>query len=302
MTPIPSWAGIAEFVAVVESGSFTAAAERLKISTAQVSRQVNTLEQRLGLQLLHRTTRKITITDIGKHYYQTCQQLLEGFDAAEHELLEQQTQPKGKLRLTAPITFGERVLMPLLSDFLLLYPQMSLDVELSNTKIDITDAGFDLAIRLGQLQDSRLRARRLSNREIFTCASPAYISRMGQPTTLAELKHHNCLIGSVSHWRFTENSQERTLTVDGSLHCNSGLSLADSAIKGIGIVQLPAEYVGHHIAEGTLVKLLEGFQPKQEGIWGLYPASRWSSTKTSLLLDFLADKLKHPKMNPQAKE
>ncbi|UTW47800.1 LysR family transcriptional regulator [Bacterioplanoides sp. SCSIO 12839] len=295
MTPIPQWAGIAEFVAVVESGSFTAAAERLQISTAQVSRQVNALEQRLGLQLLHRTTRKVTVTDTGKHYYQTCQRLLEGFESAEHELLEQQTQPKGKLRLTAPITYGERVLMPLLNDFLLLYPQMSLEVELSNTKLDITDAGFDLAIRLGQLQDSRLRARRLSSRQIYTCASPAYINRMGQPNTLSELKHHNCLVGSVSHWRFTEHTgsitQERNITVSGSLRCNSGISLVDSVLKGIGIAQLPAEYVSHHIAAGRLVTLLEHLQPKEEGIWGLYPASRWSSTKTSLLLDFLTERL-----------
>lgn len=295
MTPIPQWAGIAEFVAVVESGSFTAAAERLQISTAQVSRQVNALEQRLGLQLLHRTTRKVTVTDTGKHYYQTCQRLLEGFESAEHELLEQQTQPKGKLRLTAPITYGERVLMPLLNDFLLLYPQMSLEVELSNTKLDITDAGFDLAIRLGQLQDSRLRARRLSSRQIYTCASPAYINRMGQPNTLSELKHHNCLVGSVSHWRFTErvgsSTQERNITVSGSLRCNSGISLVDSALKGIGIAQLPAEYVSQHIAAGRLVTLLEHLKPKEEGIWGLYPASRWSSTKTSLLLDFLTERL-----------
>ncbi|WP_419812983.1 LysR family transcriptional regulator [Bacterioplanoides sp.] len=297
MTPIPEWSGIAEFVAVVESGSFTAAAERLLVSTAQVSRQVNALEQRLGLQLLHRTTRKVTVTDTGKHYYQTCQRLLEGFESAEHELLEQQTQPKGKLRLTAPITYGERVLMPLLNDFLLLYPQMSLEVELSNTKLDITDAGFDLAIRLGQLQDSRLRARKLSSRQIFTCAAPAYINRMGQPNTLSELKHHNCLVGSVSHWRFAEQNQlatpqERSLNVSGSLRCNSGISLVDSVLKGIGIAQLPAEYVSHHIATGKLVKLLEHLQPKEEGIWGLYPASRWSSTKTSLLLDFLAERLK----------
>lgn len=291
MTPIPQWAGIAEFVAVIETGSFTAASERLAISTAQVSRQVNALEQRLGLQLLHRTTRKVSVTDTGKHYYQTCQRLLEGFESAEHELLELQTQPRGKLRLTAPITYGERVLMPLLNDFLIQYPQMSLEVELSNNKLDIIDSGFDLAIRLGHLEDSRLRARRLSGRQVFTCASPEYINRFGQPNTLSELKNHNCLVGSVSHWRFTENNQERSLSVSGSLRCNSGISLVDSALKGIGIAQLPAEYVSHHIEKGKLVSLLEHLKPQEEGIWGLYPASRWSSTKTGLLLDYLAAQL-----------
>jgi len=296
MTPIPEWTGIAEFVAVVESGSFTAAATRLQISTAQVSRQVTQLEQRLGLQLFHRTTRKVTVTESGKHYYQNCQRLLEGFEAAEHELQERQTEPKGKLRLTAPITYGERVLMPLLNDFLQRYPQLQLEVELSNNKLDIIDAGFDLAIRLGQLDDSRLRARRLSGRQVFTCASPAYIERMGQPNTLSELKHHNCLVGSVSHWRFSEHHQERSIAVSGNLRCNSGISLVDSALKGLGIAQLPAEYVSHHINRGALVSLLEHLQPNEEGIWGLYPSSRWSSSKTTLLLDYLTERLtQHPK-------
>lgn len=291
MSYIPRWEGIAEFVCVVEAGSFTAASKRLAISTAQVSRQVNSLEQRLGTQLLHRTTRKVTVTEQGKRYYQSCRQLLDGFESAENSLQELQTVPKGKIRLTAPITFGERLLMPLINDFQQQYPQLSFEVELTNARLDIVDAGFDLAIRLGRLQDSRLRARKLASRQVYTCASKKYVEQFGQPHSLSELKHHNCLLGSVDHWRFNDQGSEKQVKVAGSLRCNSGVSLLDAAQKHGGIVQLPAEYVSQGLSDGSLVEVLQSYRPQAEGIWGLYPDSRWTSPKVALLLDYFEEHL-----------
>lgn len=287
MSAVPFWQGIAEFVCVVEGGSFTAAAARLRVSTAQVSRQVSQLEQRLGTQLLHRTTRKVRVTELGKRYYQHCRQLMDGFENAENSLLEMQTTPRGTLRLTAPMTFGERTLMPMLNDLLERFPQLQFDIELTNTRLDIIDAGFDLAIRLGHLEDSRLRARQLSDRRVYTCASPQYLQQQGTPETPADLKQHSCLVGSVGHWRFTENGRERNHTVSGRLKCNSGLSLLDAALKNLGIVQLPEEYVQAKINSGELLEVLQPYRPGTEGIWALYPATRWVSPNVSIVVDHL---------------
>ncbi|MBN7818495.1 LysR substrate-binding domain-containing protein [Bowmanella yangjiangensis] len=296
MSYLPVWNGIAEFVCIVETGSFTAAAQRLQVSTAQVSRQVNQLEQRLGVQLLHRTTRKVRVSETGQRYYQQCRQLMDGFEDAEQALQELQSTPKGKIRLTAPITYGERILMPLLIDFQENYPQLSLEVELTNARLDIVDSGLDLAIRLGRLEDSRLRFRKLASRNVYTCASPAYIQTYGQPSTLNQLKRHNCLLGSLGYWRFKDNGQERNITVNGSLRCNSGVSLLYAAEKALGIVQLPEEYVLDKIQQGQLVEVLAPYRPDSEGIWGLYPASRWTAPGVGLLLDYLQQHL------PQSRE
>lgn len=291
MKSLPNWQGIAEFVCIVESGSFTAAAARLSISTAQVSRQLAQLEQRLGVQLLHRTTRKIRVSELGKRYYQQCRQLMDGFDDAEHLLLERQSIPRGKLRLTAPITYGERVLMPLLNQLLLLHPQLQFEVELTNAQLDIVDTGFDLAIRLGRLSDSRLRARKLASRNVYTCCSSGYLRQHGQPYTLSELKHHNCLLGSRDHWRFSTSQGEQRVKVSGNLRCNSGHSLVDAALKDIGIVQLPEEYVVSRLHSGALTAILTAYQPESEGIWGLYPDTRWVSPNVVVVLDYLAQQL-----------
>ncbi|GGW91027.1 LysR substrate-binding domain-containing protein [Alteromonas halophila] len=286
-----TWQGIAEFVGVVESGSFTAASRRLQVSNAQVSRQVSQLEQRLGVQLLHRTTRRVKVTEPGQRYYQQCRQLIDGFNACERALTEQQASPRGTLRLTAPINYGERVLMPLLITFQQRYPQLHLDIELSNARLDIVDAGLDMAIRLGRLQDSRLRHRQLASRKVHTCASPGYLAAHGCPTRLSDLDSHNCLVGSLGYWRFADNGREQTLNVSGSLRCNSGLSLRDCALQDIGIIQLPEEYVAPCLKDGTLVEILIDQRPDSEGIWGLYPQTRWVAPGVSLLLDYLQAQL-----------
>ena len=293
MSYSPIWDGISEFVALVECGTFTAAAKRLGISTAQVSRQVSSLEKRLNTELVHRTTRKVVITELGNQYYQQCHQLLEGLENAENALMDLQTTPKGKLKITAPITYGEQHITPHMNDFLQQYPELDLHIQLTNQTLDLIDGGFDLAIRLGRLEDSRLKARKLGERQAYTCASPGYLNQFGEPHSLSELSQHNCLLGTLDHWYFQENGSERAMRVSGNLRCNSGNSLVDAALKGIGIIQLPDDYVIEHIQQGRLIKLLENNQPKAEGIWGIYPSSRGASAKVRLLLDHLSQRL-HP--------
>ncbi|WP_346838238.1 LysR substrate-binding domain-containing protein [Microbulbifer sp. SAOS-129_SWC] len=286
-----SWEGVSEFVAVAEAGGFTAAAGKLGISTAQVSRQVSALEARLATRLFYRTTRRVALTEAGQLYYQHCRQVLDGLEEAERAVTDLQQVPRGRLRLTAPVTYGETTLAPLVNDFALRYPELQVDMQLTNQKLDLVAEGYDLAIRLGKLEDSSMMARRLGSRTLYVCAAPAYLSAHGEPPSLAELARHNCLQGTLDHWRFLESGKPRDIRVSGSIRCNSGRALVDAALKGIGLVQLPDYYVEEHLRAGRLVSLLEHYRAADDGIWGVYPHNRQLSPKVRMLLDYLADML-----------
>ncbi|PCI28372.1 MAG: LysR family transcriptional regulator [SAR324 cluster bacterium] len=286
-----SWEGVSEFVAVAETESFTNAAKRLRISTAQVSRQVSALENRLGAKLFYRTTRKVSVTEVGSIYYQHCRLVLDGLDEAERAISNLQKTPRGKLKITAPVTYGEATIAPLLHDFMIQYPEILLRLHLTNQKVDIIEQGFDLAIRLGNLEDSSMIAKRLASRTQYVCAAPSYLTNFGVPHSLSELSQHNCLRGTLDYWRFQEGGKEVTARVNGSIHCNSGHALTDAALKGIGIVQLPDSYLQGHIDSGALVTLLDNYRKPDEGIWALYPQNRHLSPKVRLLVDFLSENL-----------
>ncbi|MFW1678607.1 LysR substrate-binding domain-containing protein [Pontibacter sp. JAM-7] len=289
-----NWEGVCEFVAVAETGSFTAAAKQLNISTAQVSRQVSALENRLSSKLLYRTTRKVSITEAGQFYYQHCRQVLDGLESAERSLQELQTTPRGKLKITAPTTFGQARIAPLLHDFLMQYPELEVQLFLTNKQLDLVEGGFDLAIRLGKLEDSSLMAKRLAPRTLYVCASPSYFANHRKPSHLSELNQHNCLLGTLDYWRFQERGHERHIKVRGNMRCNSGEALTDAALKGLGLVQLPDYYVVPHLIEGTLVAVLDQHQQTGEGIWAVYPQNRHLSTKVRMLVDHLAENLHAP--------
>lgn len=210
-----------EFVAVAETHSFTAAANKLATSVAQVSRRISTLEERLAVKLFNRTTRKVTLTEAGHVYFQQCKHLVEGLELAELAVTQMQSTPKGLLKVTAPVTFGEQNLAPLLHQFLEQFPQVDLELMLTNQKLDLIEMGFDVAIRLGRLQDSSLIAKRLLSRQLYVCASPSYLDRYGEPYTLSELARHQCLVGSVDYWRFRDAKSEKSIRVTGRIHCNS---------------------------------------------------------------------------------
>ncbi|WP_193142817.1 MULTISPECIES: LysR family transcriptional regulator [unclassified Meridianimarinicoccus] len=285
------WDGVSEFVAVAEAESFTAAGNRLGISTAQVSRQIGALETRLGVKLFYRTTRKVSITDAGQVYYNHCRQVLDALADAERAVTDLHQTPRGRLNMTAPVTFGESRIAPLINDFVARYPDLEVTLKLTNQMVDLVAESYDLAIRLGELDDSTMMARRLAARTHHTCASPDYLAGHGAPYTLSELDQHNCLQGTLNTWRFQEDGKARHIRVKGNLRCNSGWSLVDAALKGIGIIQLPDYYVHSEIDTGRLVPVLDHFRAPDDGIWAIYPHNRHLSPKVRLLLDHLGEGL-----------
>ncbi|MDG3088575.1 LysR substrate-binding domain-containing protein [Vibrio hannami] len=286
-----NWEGVTEFVAVADTQSFTKAAKKLKTSVAQISRRVAMLEERLAVKLLLRTTRKVSVTEAGQIYYLHCRSLVEGLETAELAVTQMQSTPKGLLKVTAPVAYGESHIAPLLNDFLELYPQVDLDLNLTNQTIDLIESGMDIAIRLGRLKDSSLIAKRLASRQLFVCATQDYLEKYGIPYTLSELENHNCLVGSSQHWRFRENKTEKSVKVTGRIHCNSGFALLNAATRGLGLVQLPEYYVQEALDSGKLIEVLSDYRDEKEGIWALYPHNRNLSPKARLLVDFLAEKL-----------
>ncbi|MBY6185676.1 LysR family transcriptional regulator [Marinobacter hydrocarbonoclasticus] len=268
------WEGISEFVAVAEAGSFTLAGQRLAISTAQVSRQVSALEVRLGTQLFYRTTRRVSLTDQGQQFYEHCRPLLAGLEEAQRMLTDQQEGLRGRFRLTAPVNFGEQILAPILAGFCAQYPEVKAEMVLSNQRLDLIQEGLDLAIRIGDLPDSTMKARRLGTRELALCASPEYLTGMGTPDSVASLAAHRCLVGTSDTWRFQVDGQPVSWKVEGAFRCNSGVALLEAAQRGLGIAQLPEHYLKAAIADGQLVALLEPFRPDPENIWACYPPNR----------------------------
>ncbi len=286
-----AWEGVTEFVAVAETESFTQAAKRLGISTAQVSRQISALEIRLATRLFHRTTRKVSVTETGQIYFQHCRQVLDALEEAERTVTNFQSVPRGKLSITAPVIYGERTIAPLINDFVLRYPELEVHLNLSNRIVDLVAEGFDLAVRMGNLESSTLMATQLATRTQHVCASPLYLANRGTPHSLSELDSHNCLRGSQDHWRFQENKKTRSLRIKGNITCGSGWALLDAALKGVGIVQLPDYYVQSHLDSGKLIALLTQYQPPDEGIWAVYPHNRHLSPKLRFLLEHLRQSL-----------
>lgn len=284
------WQGIMEFLAVAETQSFTSAAKRLGLSVSQVSREVSALEQRLAVKLLYRTTRQVRLTEPGQLFYQHCRPLVNGLQEAERALSQTQDKPVGHIHITAPVYYGETIVAPALNRYLLDFPAVSAELQLNNQKVDLVAEGFDLGIRLGPMDMSSLATRKLAVRNHHVCASPDYLGRYGEPHTLAELKQHQCIVGTLDIWRFDENGSSREINVSGRLRCNSGTALVDAALAGLGLVQLPDYYLGPHLASGRLVSVLEAYR-MQDGVWAVYPRNRFVPPKVSRFVDYLEQAL-----------
>lgn len=282
------WEGISEFVYVAENESFTKAAKHMAISTAQVSRQISALEKRLNIKLFYRTTRKVSLTEEGRIFYLHCRSVLDGLDAAERAITNLQSKPQGKIKITAPFTYGEQQILPLLNNFMLQYSEVEVTAFLSNQKVDLVEEAYDLAIRIGKLSDSSMMAKKLGKRTNYVCASPAYLDKHGMPNSLSELNTHNCMLGTLDHWYF---KGQKKIRVVGKLRCNNGTGLVDAALKGLGIVQLPDHYVQHYLQSGELISILDDYRVPDEGIWAVYPQNRHLSPKIRLLVDYLAEQL-----------
>ncbi|MBU1311656.1 MAG: LysR family transcriptional regulator [Gammaproteobacteria bacterium] len=285
------WIGISEFVAVAEQQSFTKAAKQLGISVAQVSRNIAELEASLAIKLLYRSTRSVSLTEEGLLYLQHCRHLVAGLEEANRTLANLKATPRGQIKLTAPVFYGETRIAPLLHDFMQQYPDTELDLQLTNNKLDLVQGGFDLAIRLGTLESSSLIARKLASRTQYVVASPVYLAQNGTPQNLTELARHQCLTGTVAQWRFTQHGKVVQFKPQGRIVCNSGVALMDAALKGLGLVQLPDYYVGTKLQSGDLVAVLNELRQPDDGIWALYPQNRHLSAKVRVLVDYLAAKL-----------
>lgn len=280
------------FVKVVELGGFSAAARDLGMPKSSVSRYVARLEDRLGVRLLHRTTRSLRPTEVGAAYYARAARIVQEIAEAEAAVTEMHTVPRGTLRVTAPLTFGYLFLGELIASFMAAWPEVSVQVDLSDRIVDIIDEGYDLAIRVGDLADSSLIARRLGTAARVIVASPAYLARHGTPRTPDDLPDHACLLyayeASMSSWRL---SPERTVAVRGRLVTNNGDVLAAAAVGGQGLALLPRFIAGRHLRDGRLVTVLDDHVHSNAGIHALYPHNRHLSAKVRAFVDHLVEGL-----------
>lgn len=283
------WESIEAFERVVRFNSFSRAAEDLGVSRSHISRQISALENRLDAQLLLRTTRKVSPTEVGQAFYLQCQEILHNLDEAEQAVQDLQARPRGILRVTVAGAFGEDFIAPAAIAFMQNHPDLSVELNFSNRLIDLISEGYDVAIRAGTLKDSSLIARRISTRKLLTCASPGYLERNGTPGNIHALTNHNCLLGTLESWRFRENERNFDLRVSGNWRSNNGRSLLRAAIAGLGVVQLPAFYVDQALSSGELVTLLDDFKPTDTGVWAVYPHNRHLSAKVRLFVNFLAE-------------
>lgn len=282
------WDSAAIFVAVIDEGSFTAAAEKLGHSKAHVSRQVSSLEKRLGIQLITRSTRKLVITEAGRAYYDRCSDIINQLTEVETSIIDQSDRPIGTLKITVAGAFGELYVAPCAADFMKLYPDLHIDIHFNNRLLDIVTEGYDIAIRAGVMKDSSLVSRKIARRRLIVCASRDYLDSAGKPKKIADLRSHNCLVGTLSSWRFREAKDKHIdLKIEGSWHSNNGYALLAAARKGLGLVQLPEFYVFDDINSGRLIPVLEEFEPSDTGVWALYPSSKHLSPKIRLFIDHL---------------
>jgi DNA-binding transcriptional LysR family regulator len=288
------WDGIDEFTAVAEQASFSAAARRLGLSTSAVSREIARLEDRLQTRLLHRTTRRVELTDAGRDFLARCRRLIDERDEALAAVQPDDQAPRGLLRMTCSVSYGERFIAPAVNAFARQNPELRIELDLDNRLRDLVGDGYDLAVRFGHLTDSRLMARRLASRRLILCASPDYLTRRGAPRDLSEIASHDGLIGSAEHWRFTEAGREVSLRPSGHWRCNSGAAVLDAALQGLGLCQLPDFYVTEALASGALVSLLDEARPPDEGVGAVHPHPRHVPPKVRAMIDWLHERLSAP--------
>lgn len=284
-----AWDGVDVFVDVVRFGSFSAAARHRALSTAFVSRAVSGLEQRLNTQLLHRTTRRLRLTEAGRIYYEHACALLDGFDAAELALASFQQELRGEIRISLATTYGERYVAPLINVFLRQHPQLHGHMDFSNRRVDLVDEGYDLAVRTGPVDDANLVARQLGRRTLYVVGSPAYLAEQPAPDDLSDLASHRCLIGSSPNWLFADGDRLKPHPVHGSYRANAGHVLLDAALQGMGLAQLPDFYVEDHLHAGRLQAVLEHRRQRDGAVWLVYPRSRHQSPKVRQLTEFLLE-------------
>lgn len=277
---------------MVEHGSFTAAADALGVSTSFVSRQVRQLEQRLRARLLHRTTRSVTLTELGRVYYDGAREILDQLLRLESEMADLQERPKGLVRVTAAGLYAEEFVAPALAEFTTRYPDVQVELDTSMHVVDMVEQGFDLAVRMSALDDSTLVARKVRNRRLIVAGSPDYFSRHPKPGSPDDLRQHNCLRIGTMAWRFAYADGIVNIPVRGSWRSDSGRALVNAAIAGIGLVRATDYYLEPAFKQGLLEPVLEAFEPPDAATWLLYPDRHYLPTRVRFLVDHLAQTLR----------
>lgn len=282
------------FVRVVEAGSFTAAAARLGHSTSYVSKQISRLEDRLGVRLLHRTTRTLQLTEIGRIYVERCRQIVVDAEDAERAVSAQQDKPRGTLRISAPVSFGLCYFRKGFPAFLNAYPELSMEIELNDRLVDVVAEAFDVVIRVGDLEDSNLISRRIASSRGLILAAPDYWRRRGRPSHPSELAEHDCISFSLmqtpSYWEFVDRAGETFgIKVKPRLQCNNAEMEAAMAVAGLGVTRLPEFACVDELSKGLLEPVLTDYERPPLGIYAIYPHRRHVSAKVRAFVDFLSD-------------
>ena len=280
------------FVRVVEAGSISAAADRMDVAKSVISRRLKELETHLGVELFHRTTRQMNLTDSGRAFYQQSVRILADILEAEHATSQFHGALKGNLKVALPLSFGLMHLGPAINEFLQAHPEIEFDLDFNDRHVDLLVEGFDLAIRIASLPDSSLIARRLAPIQTVMCASPAYLKRMGTPQSPQELIQHRCLvynlIGNLENWNvFDATGQLIKTRITPYLKASNGEFLRDAAVAGMGIVLLPTFIVYQEIERGTLVPIMTNYHYSQLAAYAIYPQTRHLSQRVRAFVDFL---------------
>ncbi|PJG84111.1 LysR family transcriptional regulator [Caviibacterium pharyngocola] len=283
---------ISVFCKVIETQSFTQAAAQQNISVAMASKLVSQLEEQLKTRLLQRTTRKIVPTEAGLIYYQRCQPILTELDDAEASISNLTTTLQGNLTISLPRDFGLRFIAPNLTRFINAHPHLHMEIEFNDRMVDLVAEGFDLALRIGYLQDSSLVAKKIATSTMHFVASPDYLKRHGIPQTPAELEHHDCLLykatGNQIYWEFTDANRTQRIKMRSKLICNNGLTLAALAKDGLGIINTPRFFVEEELAAGELVEILPNYRQQQLDLHIVYPHRRHLAAKVRAFIEFVS--------------
>jgi len=300
MAKLPDFEALAIFAKVVELRSFAGAAAELALSKATVSKAVTRLEARLGARLFNRTSRRLALTDAGQKLAERATQLLADGEAAESEALAQSAAPRGLVRLAVPMTFGVKVVAPLLPEFLALFPEVAIDLHLSDAMVDLIGEGFDAGVRIASLPDSSLMARRLCPMPRYTVASKAYLAQFGRPTHPMHLAQHRCLgyayLSTPGAWHYSNAAGEQaTVRPSGPLRVNNGEALLPAVIAGLGIADLPEFIVGDALAAGEVEVILQGWHQREGAVHLMTPPGGPRPARVEALAAYLADKLGRPR-------
>lgn len=292
--------GIVSFVRTAETSSFVAAGRHLGISASAVGKNVAKLEEKLGVRLFHRTTRRVRLTTEGALYYERCHRILDDLDEAENVVTDASQAPRGLLRISTP-TVGYRFLLPILPEFTALYPEIELDLDFDDRMVDVIEEGFDAVIRSGNLRDSQLGSRRLGAFRFFLCASPEYLRAHGIPRSIEELERHRQIhfripsTGKLQEWQLKRARAERPLRARTVLTCNNCEGLLMGALEGLGIAYMPDFLAREALDDGRLVSVLDTLLVNPHRFWLLWPSSRRLSPKLRAFVDFASSRLFAPR-------